>query len=86
MICCKLHPDAGTLIRLKGPHIGAYCKQCGKWLKWIAINEVDECVNPTLDAELDVEFTSPNTYTTTLANTLSPLRTTMMFRGNVVYF
>lgn len=30
MICCKSHPDAGTLIRLKGPHVGAYCKQCGK--------------------------------------------------------
>lgn len=55
MICCKLHPDAGTLIRLKGPHVGAYCKQCGKWLKWITIDEVDECVDPTLDAELDVE-------------------------------
>ena len=45
MICCKLHPDAGTLIRLKGPHIGAYCKQCGKWLKWITINEVDDVSN-----------------------------------------
>lgn len=71
MICCKLHPDAGTLIRLKGPHIGAYCKQCGKWLKWIVINEVDECVDPTLDAELDVEFT-PDTYTTTLAKHSEP--------------
>ena len=63
MIYCKLHPDAGTLIRLKGPHIGVYCKQCGKWLKWIAIKEVDECVNPTLDAELDIN----DTFTTTLA-------------------
>lgn len=72
MICCKLHPNAGTLICLKGPHIGAYCKQCGKWLKWIAINEVDECVDPTLDAELDVEFTPSNTYTTTLAKHSGP--------------
>lgn len=67
MIYCKLHPDAGTLIRLKGPHIGAYCKQCGKWLKWIAINEVDECANPTLDAELDINNTPADTFTTTLA-------------------
>lgn len=64
MICCKLHPDAGTLIRLKGPHIGAYCKQCGKWLKWISINEVDECVKPELDETINVKFTSPNTFTT----------------------
>ncbi len=48
MICCKLHPDAGTIIQVKGPHIGVYCKQCGKWLKWITINEVDECVKPEL--------------------------------------
>lgn len=67
MICCKLHPDAGTLIRLKGPHVGAYCKQCGKWLKWITIDDVDKYVDPTLDVELDVKFTSPDTLTTTLA-------------------
>lgn len=64
MICCKSHPDAGTLIRLKGPHIGAYCKQCGKWLKWISINDVDECVKPELDEMIDVKFTPPNTLTT----------------------
>lgn len=64
MICCTLHPDAGTLIRLKGPHIGAYCKQCGKWLKWITINEVDECVKPELDEMIDVKSTPPNTLTT----------------------
>lgn len=67
MIYCKLHPDAGTLIRLKGPHIGVYCKQCGKWLKWITIDEVDECVDPTLDVELDVKLTQLDMYTTTLA-------------------
>jgi hypothetical protein len=71
MICCKLHPDAGTLIRLKGPHIGAYCKQCGKWLKWIAIDEVDECVKPELDETVDVKFT-PNTLTTTLVEHSEP--------------
>ena len=48
MICCNLHPDAGTIIQPKGPHIGAYCKQCGKWLKWISIEEVYECVKPEL--------------------------------------
>ena len=72
MICCKLHPDAGTRIRLKGPHIGAYCKQCGKWLKWITIDEVDECVDPTLDAELDIDFTQHNTFTTTLVERSEP--------------
>lgn len=72
MIYCKSHPNAGTLIRLKGQHIGAYCKQCSKWLKWITIDEVDECVDPTLDAELDVEFTPPDTYTTTLAKHSEP--------------
>ena len=66
MICCKLHQDVGTLIRLKGPHIGAYCKQCGKWLKWITIDEVDECADPTLDAELDIDFTPHDTFKTTL--------------------
>lgn len=71
MICCKLHSDAGTLIRLKGPHIGAYCKQCGKWLKWIAIDEVDECVKPELDETIDVKF-APNTFTTTLVEHSEP--------------
>ena len=72
MICCKLHPDAGTLIRLKGPHIGAYCKQCGKWLKWITIDEVDKCVKPELDETVDVEFT-PNTLAiTTLVERSEP--------------
>ena len=71
MICCKLHPDAGTLIRLKGPHIGAYCKQCDKWLKWITIDEVDECVKPELDETIDVKFTL-NTFTTTLAERFEP--------------
>ena len=72
MICCKLHPDAGTLIRLKGPHIGAYCKQCGKWLKWININKVDECVKPELDETIDVKFTPPNAFTTTLSEHSEP--------------
>lgn len=58
MICCKLHPDAGTIIRLVGPHIGVYCKQCNKWLKWINIKEIDDCFNPTLDIEPNVENTS----------------------------
>lgn len=71
MICCKSHPDAGTLIRLKGPHIGAYCKQCGKWLKWISINEVDECIKPELDETIDVKFTASNTLTTLAEHTAS---------------
>lgn len=72
MICCNLHPDAGTIIRTKGPHIGAYCKQCGKWLKWIAINEVDECVKPELDETLDVKFMALDTFAITLSEHSEP--------------
>lgn len=72
MICCKSHPNAGTLIHLKGLHIGAYCKQCGKWLKWITIDEVDKCVDPTLDVELNVDFIPSDTFTTTLAEQSEP--------------
>lgn len=61
MVHCKLHPDAGTLIRLKGPHIGAYCKQCGKWLKWIAIDDIDKCIKPELDVEFDSTTTQSDT-------------------------
>lgn len=53
MICCKLHPDAGTIIKLKGPHIDAYCKQCGRWLRRIAIDDVDKCVKPELDESIN---------------------------------
>ena len=61
MIYCKLHHNAGTRIRLKGPHIGVYCKQCDKWLKWITIDEVDKCIKPELDEIIDIQHTQPNT-------------------------
>lgn len=58
MICCKEHPDAGTIIKLKGPHIGVYCKQCGRWLRWITIDDVDKCVKPELDESINSTSTS----------------------------
>jgi uncharacterized Zn finger protein len=34
-----LQDDA--VVRTKGPHLGAYCKFCGKWLKWLSKAEKD---------------------------------------------
>lgn len=66
MVRCKLHPDAGVLIRLKGPHIGVYCKQCGKWLKWIAIDDIDKCIKPELDVEFDSTTAQSDTPSTSV--------------------
>lgn len=50
-VVCTLHPGAGVIVRSKGPHIGVYCKQCGKCLKWICANDVDDYIKPDIDED-----------------------------------
>lgn len=38
-IRCKYCLTTETVLREKGPHIGAYCANCGRWLKWLGKNE-----------------------------------------------
>ena len=38
-IRCKYCLTTETVLREKGPHIGAYCANCGRWLKWLSKEE-----------------------------------------------
>lgn len=38
-IRCKYCLTTETVLREKGPHVGAYCANCGRWLKWLGKNE-----------------------------------------------
>lgn len=38
-IRCKYCFTTKTVVREKGPHVGAYCANCGRWLKWLNKNE-----------------------------------------------
>ena len=38
-IRCKYCFGMETVLREKGPHIGAYCANCGRWLKWLSKDE-----------------------------------------------
>ena len=38
-IRCKCCLTTETVLREKGPHVGAYCANCGRWLKWLGKNE-----------------------------------------------
>lgn len=52
----KACPNCGCYImeyREVGPHIGKYCNNCNKWIKWVARKEVPE--------ELAARITSNNT-------------------------
>ena len=44
--------------RSMGPHIGKYCKNCNKWIKWVAHKEVPEeiaaRVTDTADSVYDI--------------------------------
>jgi hypothetical protein len=35
---CQCGSD-DLLIRSKGPHVGAWCNSCGKWLRWLPQNK-----------------------------------------------
>lgn len=38
-IRCNRCLTTEVVLREKGPHIGAYCANCGRWLKWLGKNE-----------------------------------------------
>lgn len=46
LIKCKYCSGIELVLKEKRPHIGAYCKKCGRWLKWLSkkdlLNEVTE--------------------------------------------
>lgn len=39
MLECKKCGNREYTTKKNGPHIGAYCSRCGKWIKWIKANE-----------------------------------------------
>lgn len=40
--CTSCHSTLIPVIKLQGPHIGLYCKTCGKWQKWISSKEAKQ--------------------------------------------
>lgn len=35
--CCRnCGPDITVVFKNVGPHRGAYCSNCGKWIKWVS--------------------------------------------------
>jgi len=40
--CGPLFGDKNVTIKTVGPHIGAYCSECGTWIKWIPKAEIEE--------------------------------------------
>ena len=49
-IRCKYCLTTETVLKEKGPHIGAYCANCGRWLKWLNKTEKD-CINVGITIE-----------------------------------
>lgn len=43
------HKCVNFVYKEKGPHIGKYCKDCGKWIKWVpkALKEQSELKEPS---------------------------------------
>lgn len=38
-IQCRYCASTKYTVREKGPHTGAFCADCGKWIKWLGKNE-----------------------------------------------
>lgn len=36
MLCKYCNSDKQPILKSCGPHIGAYCSNCGKWIKWLS--------------------------------------------------
>jgi len=61
-IPCKANVEIEK--RKKGPHIGAFCKNCGRWIKWISqgrtfvkyvvFNKEGNICGPVGDSPIDV--------------------------------
>jgi uncharacterized Zn finger protein len=41
MIECKTHGEVPPIVKEKGPHLGLYCPECGKWIKWAKKGEYE---------------------------------------------
>lgn len=60
--CVHCGNEEDFVISRKGPHIGLYCKKCGKWIKWIKKSEgkvyqmtIDDIVKGEENTEPDRE-------------------------------
>lgn len=41
---CKNCYSDRTIIKKKGPHIGAYCADCGTWITWLSKKEYADII------------------------------------------
>ena len=44
---CRYCSSINIITKNNGPHIGAYCADCGKWLKWLSKSEKLSMSTPT---------------------------------------
>ena len=42
MIKCKKCNNDTYIVKKVGPHMGAYCANCGRWIRWIKGKEVKD--------------------------------------------
>ena len=35
-LVCKKCGSSSVVYKSVGPHLGAYCKDCGSWIKWVS--------------------------------------------------
>lgn len=54
---CKIHPTSSIILERHGPHIGAYCATCHKWLKWLNAKEL-LCYDISDIATMPIEATN----------------------------
>lgn len=53
MLECRKCGNREYTTKKNGPHIGAYCSRCGKWIKWLSPAEKEDTVPTPEEAEFD---------------------------------
>lgn len=43
---CLDHPTAQTYQKPQGPHMGLYCMECDRWLRWVPKENLEDFVWP----------------------------------------
>lgn len=44
---CKRCGSVSFELRSNGPHLGAYCTECGSWIKWVSRKSIPKSKEPS---------------------------------------
>lgn len=65
--CCKnCGPNITVVFKNVGPHRGAYCNNCGKWIKWVSQKDFRDKIEKNRVSNM----TSVNSDNTNIDNTM----------------